>query len=208
MKRTNFILNGFLALAIVLVFAQCSDNNNAATSSTAPRRINFLNTSDRLLLLSFSSFSIFSMSSFRFFTSPLLFHFTFDTCCVSSSTCAISFKIKPLHFSFDTVKACCNKASRACAVSSCTCSHNSCAGRLSSIVTVSSAMGCGLLPVSLFSKFSQYLLFCVVCSELFPSDRFLLVRMQIGIILSVPCNFYAVTLIQIFFKLFRLSSWA
>ena len=25
MKRTNFILNGFLALAIVLVFAQCSD---------------------------------------------------------------------------------------------------------------------------------------------------------------------------------------
>ena len=31
MKRTNFILNGFLALAIVLVFAQCSDNNNAAT---------------------------------------------------------------------------------------------------------------------------------------------------------------------------------
>ena len=36
MKRTNFILNGFLALAIVLVFAQCSDNNNAATSSTAP----------------------------------------------------------------------------------------------------------------------------------------------------------------------------
>ena len=34
MKRTNFILNGFLALAIVLVFAQCSDkNNNAATSS-------------------------------------------------------------------------------------------------------------------------------------------------------------------------------
>lgn len=37
MKRTNFILNGFLALAIVLVFAQCSDkNNNAATSSAAP----------------------------------------------------------------------------------------------------------------------------------------------------------------------------
>ena len=36
MKRTNFILNGFLALAIVLVFAQCSDkNNNAATSSAA-----------------------------------------------------------------------------------------------------------------------------------------------------------------------------
>ena len=37
MKRTNFILNGFLALAIVLVFAQWSDkNNNAATSSAAP----------------------------------------------------------------------------------------------------------------------------------------------------------------------------
>ena len=37
MKRTNFILNGFLALAIVLVFAQCSDkNNNAATSSAGP----------------------------------------------------------------------------------------------------------------------------------------------------------------------------
>ena len=37
MKRTNFILNGFLALAIVLVFAQCSDkNNNAATSAAAP----------------------------------------------------------------------------------------------------------------------------------------------------------------------------
>ena len=30
MKRTNFILNGFLALAIVLVFAQCSDKNNNA----------------------------------------------------------------------------------------------------------------------------------------------------------------------------------
>ena len=25
MKRTNFILNGFLALATVLVFAQCTD---------------------------------------------------------------------------------------------------------------------------------------------------------------------------------------
>lgn len=33
MKRTNFILNGFLALATVLVFSQCADNNNAATSS-------------------------------------------------------------------------------------------------------------------------------------------------------------------------------
>ncbi|MDE5677098.1 OmpH family outer membrane protein [Phocaeicola sp.] len=35
MKKTNFILNGFLALATVLVFAQCSDNNNAATSTSA-----------------------------------------------------------------------------------------------------------------------------------------------------------------------------
>ncbi|WP_455674240.1 OmpH family outer membrane protein [Phocaeicola sp.] len=36
MKRTNFILNGFLALATVLVFAQCTDkNNNASTTSTA-----------------------------------------------------------------------------------------------------------------------------------------------------------------------------
>lgn len=35
MKRTNFILNGFLALATVLVFAQCSDKNNNASTSTA-----------------------------------------------------------------------------------------------------------------------------------------------------------------------------
>lgn len=35
MKKANFILNGFLALATVLVFAQCSDNNNAATSNSA-----------------------------------------------------------------------------------------------------------------------------------------------------------------------------
>lgn len=33
MKRTNFILNGFLALATVLAFSQCADNNNAAASS-------------------------------------------------------------------------------------------------------------------------------------------------------------------------------
>jgi len=33
MKKTNFILNGFLALATVLVFAQCAGNNNAATPS-------------------------------------------------------------------------------------------------------------------------------------------------------------------------------
>lgn len=37
MKRTNFILNGFLALATVLVFAQCADkNNNNAPSTAAP----------------------------------------------------------------------------------------------------------------------------------------------------------------------------
>lgn len=37
MRKANFILNGFLALATVLVFAQCSGNNGAATtSSTAP----------------------------------------------------------------------------------------------------------------------------------------------------------------------------
>ena len=38
MKRTNFILNGFLALATVLVFAQCTDKNNNAstTSNVAP----------------------------------------------------------------------------------------------------------------------------------------------------------------------------
>lgn len=38
MKRTNFILNGFLALATVLVFAQCTDKNNnaSATSASAP----------------------------------------------------------------------------------------------------------------------------------------------------------------------------
>ena len=35
MKRTNFILNGFLALATVLAFAQCSDNKTA-TSTAAP----------------------------------------------------------------------------------------------------------------------------------------------------------------------------
>ena len=33
MKKTNFILNGFLALAIGLVFAQCAGNNNASTAS-------------------------------------------------------------------------------------------------------------------------------------------------------------------------------
>ena len=33
MKKTNFILNGFLALAIGLVFAQCAGNNNASTTS-------------------------------------------------------------------------------------------------------------------------------------------------------------------------------
>lgn len=38
MKRPNFILNGFLALATVLVFAQCTDKNNNAstTSNVAP----------------------------------------------------------------------------------------------------------------------------------------------------------------------------
>ena len=33
MKKTNFILNGFLALAIGLRFAQCAGNNNASTTS-------------------------------------------------------------------------------------------------------------------------------------------------------------------------------
>ena len=33
MKKTNFILNGLLALAIVLGFTQCAGNNNAATTS-------------------------------------------------------------------------------------------------------------------------------------------------------------------------------
>ncbi len=36
MKRAKFILNGLFALAVVLVFAQCSGNNNAANSSAAP----------------------------------------------------------------------------------------------------------------------------------------------------------------------------
>lgn len=37
MKRKNFILNGFLALATVLVFAQCADkNNNASATAAAP----------------------------------------------------------------------------------------------------------------------------------------------------------------------------
>lgn len=35
MKRTNFILNGFLALATVFMFSQCN-GNNAATTSPAP----------------------------------------------------------------------------------------------------------------------------------------------------------------------------
>ena len=33
MKKTNFILNGLLALAIVLGFTQCAGNNNSATTS-------------------------------------------------------------------------------------------------------------------------------------------------------------------------------
>ena len=33
MKKTNFILNGFLALAFGLMFAQCAGNNNASTTS-------------------------------------------------------------------------------------------------------------------------------------------------------------------------------
>ena len=33
MKRTNFILNGFLALAIVLGFTQCANNGNATTEA-------------------------------------------------------------------------------------------------------------------------------------------------------------------------------
>lgn len=33
MKKTNFILNGFLALAFVLGFTQCANNNNAANQS-------------------------------------------------------------------------------------------------------------------------------------------------------------------------------
>ena len=33
MKKTNFILNGLLALAIGLMFAQCAGNNNASTTS-------------------------------------------------------------------------------------------------------------------------------------------------------------------------------
>ena len=35
MKKTNFILNGFLALAIGLMFAQCSNNNPATVSAPA-----------------------------------------------------------------------------------------------------------------------------------------------------------------------------
>ncbi len=34
MKKTNFILNGLLALAIVFGFTQCANNNNAAVQST------------------------------------------------------------------------------------------------------------------------------------------------------------------------------
>ena len=33
MKKTNFILNGFLALAIGLMFAQCAGNNTASNTS-------------------------------------------------------------------------------------------------------------------------------------------------------------------------------
>ena len=33
MKKTNFILNGFLAVAIGPMFAQCAGNNNASTTS-------------------------------------------------------------------------------------------------------------------------------------------------------------------------------
>jgi len=33
MKKTNFILDGFLALTICLMFAQCAGNNNASTTS-------------------------------------------------------------------------------------------------------------------------------------------------------------------------------
>ena len=35
MKRTNFILNGFLALAFVLGFTQCANNTNNATNQAA-----------------------------------------------------------------------------------------------------------------------------------------------------------------------------
>lgn len=34
MKKTNFILNGLMALAIVFGFTQCANNNNAAVQST------------------------------------------------------------------------------------------------------------------------------------------------------------------------------
>ena len=36
MKKTNFILNGLLALAIVLGFTQCANNNNNAAAPSAP----------------------------------------------------------------------------------------------------------------------------------------------------------------------------
>ena len=36
MKKTKFILNGLLALAIVLVFTQCANNNNNAATQSAP----------------------------------------------------------------------------------------------------------------------------------------------------------------------------
>ncbi len=36
MKKTSFILNGLMALAIVLGFTQCAGNNNAATPAAAP----------------------------------------------------------------------------------------------------------------------------------------------------------------------------
>ena len=36
MKKTNFILNGLMALAIVLGFTQCANNNNNAAAPSAP----------------------------------------------------------------------------------------------------------------------------------------------------------------------------
>lgn len=35
MKRTSFVLNGLLALAVALTFTQCTNNNNAQPSTTA-----------------------------------------------------------------------------------------------------------------------------------------------------------------------------
>ena len=43
MKRTKYILNGFLALAMALIFAQCAENKGTASTASSPAAVSLGN---------------------------------------------------------------------------------------------------------------------------------------------------------------------